>query len=122
SVEMVIKGNAIGGLVLFYNEKSGSGILADQKNILANLRGWQFETEKGVINKKVHLKMVNNDNIVSQYYSLDGKNWKKIESSLEVSSIHHNVLSGFLSLRIGLVSIGEGEVHFKNFNYQPLPE
>src|SRR5690606_29920005 len=33
SVEMTIKGNAIGGLVLFYNEKSGSGILADQKNI-----------------------------------------------------------------------------------------
>lgn len=121
SVELAIKGNAIGGLVLFYNEKSGSGILADKENILANLRGWQFETEKGVIERKVHLKMVNNDNIVSQYYSLDGKNWKKIESSLEVSSIHHNVLGGFLSLRIGLVAIGEGEVYFSNFKYQPLP-
>lgn len=121
SVELEIKGNAIGGLVLFYNEKSASGILADKANILANLRGWQFETEKGIIDKKVHLKLVNNNNIVNQFYSLDGENWNKIESSLEVSAIHHNVLSGFLSLRIGLVSIGEGEVHFKNFKYEALP-
>lgn len=122
SVELAIKGDAVGGLVLFYNENSSSGILADKSNILANLRGWQFVTEEGVIDRKVHLKMVNKNNLVSQYYSLDGENWKKIETTLEVSSIHHNVLGGFLSLRIGLASIGDGEVHFSNFQYSPLPD
>jgi beta-xylosidase len=54
------------------------------------------------------------------YYSLEGNNWKKIANSFEVSGLHHNVLSGFLSLRIGLVALGDGQVRFKNFRYEPL--
>jgi xylan 1,4-beta-xylosidase len=54
------------------------------------------------------------------YYSIDGKNWNKIESSLEVSALHHNVLGGFCSLRIGLCAIGEGKVKFKNFTYKAI--
>ena len=61
-------------------------------------------------------------NTVNMYYSVDGEKWVKIESSLEVSSYNHNVLGGFLSLRIGLCSIGNGEVKFKNFVYQPISE
>lgn len=39
-VELFIEGNATtGGLVLFYNDRAYSGILADTENILANLRG-----------------------------------------------------------------------------------
>jgi beta-xylosidase len=45
-VELEIRGAATGGLILFYNRQAYSGILADSTNILANLRGWQFETEK----------------------------------------------------------------------------
>jgi len=53
------------------------------------------------------------------YYSVDGKQWNKIENSAEVSGYNHNVLSGFLSLRLGLCAIGDGKVKFKNFVYQP---
>jgi xylan 1,4-beta-xylosidase len=119
-VEMTIEGNAIGGLVLFYNKSSYSGILADKENILANLRGWQFETEKNVITRHVFLRLKNSNNTVDMFYSLDGKNWNKIESSLEISSINHNALGGFLSVRIGLCSIGDGTVKFKNFKYTPI--
>ncbi|WP_338731595.1 family 43 glycosylhydrolase [Mangrovimonas cancribranchiae] len=119
-VEIELKDGAVGGLVMFYNEKGSSGVLADKNNIIANLRGWQFVTEKNVINRRVFLKIENNNHIVDMYYSLDGKTWQKIESSLEVSGYHHNVLSGFLSLRIGLVAIGEGEVTFKNFKYKAI--
>ena len=49
-----------------------------------------------------------------------GNNWIKIENSLEVSALHHNVLGGFMSLRIGLCSIGEGKIKFKNFVYKPI--
>jgi xylan 1,4-beta-xylosidase len=44
-VEMFMEGEATGGLVLFYNNSAYSGILANKENILANLRGWQFEAE-----------------------------------------------------------------------------
>jgi beta-xylosidase len=117
---MVLEGKATGGLVLFYNSNFNSGILADGENILANLRGWQFITEKKVINNHVFLRIKNIKNTVDMYYSADGEKWNKIENSIEVSSMHHNVLSGFMSLRIGLCSIGDGSVKFKNFKYNPI--
>ena len=119
-MEMSIEGNATGGLVLFYNNNFNSGILADGKNILANLRGWQFTTEHNVIKNHVFLRLRNINNTVDMYYSADGEEWIKIENSVEVSSMHHNVLSGFMSLRIGLCSIGEGSIKFKNFVYKPI--
>ena len=119
-VEMIIEGNAMGGLVLFYNPNFNSGILADQQNILANLRGWQFVTEKNVIKNHVYLRLKNINNTVDMYYSTDGSNYTKIENSIEVSALHHNVLSGFMSLRLGLCAIGEGTVTFKNFVYKAI--
>ncbi|MFB6318310.1 family 43 glycosylhydrolase [Saccharicrinis sp. FJH54] len=116
-VEIVIENDAIAGLVVFYNKNAYSGILADSKNILTNIRGWQFETEKNVVNRHVFLRIKNVDNIVDMYYSTDGKSWNKTENSLEVSAFHHNVLGGFMSMRIGLCSIGNGKVRFRNFKY-----
>lgn len=118
-VELFIEGNATGGLVLFYNNSAYSGILADKENILANLRGWQFVTEKNAIHNHVFLRLKNINNTVDMYYSVNGEKWNKIESSLEVSGMHHNTLGGFLSLRIGLCAVGAGKVRFKNFVYQP---
>jgi xylan 1,4-beta-xylosidase len=119
-VELFIEGNATGGLVLFYNNNFNSGILANNENVLANLRGWQFVTESKVIKNHVFLRLKNINNTVDMFYSTDGIKWNKIENSIEVSSMNHNVLSGFLSLRIGLCSIGEGSVKFKNFKYKPI--
>ena len=119
-VEMTIDNDAIGGLVLFYNNNYFSGILADKENILANLRGWQFPTEKSVIKNHVLLRLKKVDNTVDMFYSLDGKIWQKIENSIEVSSLNHNVLGGFLSLRLGLCSFGNGKVVFKNFRYTAI--
>ncbi len=121
-VEIEIESDAIGGLVLYYNEHAYSGILADNKNILTNIKGWQFETEKNVINKHVFLRIKNVNNIIDMYYSVDSENWIKIENSLEVSGFHHNVIGGFMSMRIGLCSIGEGKVTFRNFKYDGVEE
>lgn len=119
-VELFIEGEATGGLILFYNNHAHSGILADKQNILANLRGWQFPTEKKVIKNHVFLRLKCINNTVDMFYSIDGEKWKKIENSLEVSSYHHNVLGGFLSLRLGLCSMGDGKVKFKNFTYKSI--
>lgn len=119
-VELSIEGDAAGGMVLFYNNSYFSGILADKENVLTNLRGWQFPTEKKVLNRHVFLRLRNINNVVDMYYSLDGVQWIKTENSAEVSSYNHNALSGFLGLRIGLCSIGNGKVTFKNFKYTPI--
>jgi beta-xylosidase len=120
-VEMDIEGNANGGLVLFYNKTAYSGILADKENIMTNLRGWQFVSEKNVVkNNQIFLRLKNINNTVDMFYSTDGVKWYKLESSIEVSSLNHNALSGFLSLRIGLCSVGDGNVKFKNFKYIPI--
>ncbi|HPR31875.1 MAG TPA: hypothetical protein PLK12_07260, partial [Prolixibacteraceae bacterium] len=120
-VEMELEGDATGGLVLFYSEKIYSGILADKENVLANLRGWQFPSEKNVLKGKVFLRLKNTKNTVDMFYSLDGTEWRKIENSFESSAYHHNVLSGFMSLRIGLCSMGSGKVAFRNFEYRAIP-
>ena len=119
-VELLIEGKATGGLVLFYNGSASSGILANNENILANINGWQFETEKNVIKSHVFLRLKNINNTVDMYYSTDRVKWIKIENSLEVSGKHHNVLGGFLSLQIGLCSMGDGKVTFRNFKYDPI--
>lgn len=119
-VELFIDGDATGGIVLFYDNKYYSGILADKENMLANLRGWQFPTEKSAIKRHVFLRLKKNENTVDMYYSTNGQTWNKIENSVEVSGYNHNVLSGFLSLRIGLCAMGNGTVKFKNFVYKAL--
>jgi xylan 1,4-beta-xylosidase len=119
-VEVIIEGKALGGLVLFYNNRASSGILANNESILANINGWQFETEKNVIKNHVFLRLKNINSTVDMYYSIDGIKWAKIENSLETSGFHHNAFGGFFGIRIGLCSIGDGSVTFKNFNYQPI--
>ncbi|HEV8285145.1 MAG TPA: family 43 glycosylhydrolase [Chitinophagaceae bacterium] len=119
-VELYIEEKATGGLVLFYNNTAYSGILADNENILANLKGWQFPTERNAIKNHVFLRLKNINSTVDMYYSADGNKWNKIENSLETSGFHHNAFGGFMSIRIGLCSIGEGVVKFKNFRYQPI--
>ncbi|HET7732605.1 MAG TPA: family 43 glycosylhydrolase [Paludibacter sp.] len=119
-VEMTIDGDATGGLVMFYNSSANSGILANSKDVLTNMRGWQFASNPNVINKHVFLRLKNIENTVDMYYSLDGKDWVKGGSSIEVSSLNHNAFSGFISLRIGLCSIGNGTVKFRKFKYQAI--
>ncbi|PZX11742.1 beta-xylosidase [Breznakibacter xylanolyticus] len=116
-VELQIADNAMGGLVLFYNQQAASGILADSQNILTNIRGWQFVTQANQIDRHVWLRIKKTGQVVDMYYSTDGQKWEKTENSLEVSGFHHNVLGGFMGMRIGLAAIGDGDVTFRDFRY-----
>lgn len=119
-VEVEIEGNATAGLILFYDSKLYTGITADKENVMAILRSWQFPTQKGINKKHLFLRLEKKEQLVNMFYSIDGKEWIKIENSAEVSSFNHNVLSGFMSLRLGLSAVGNGEVTFKNFVYKPF--
>jgi xylan 1,4-beta-xylosidase len=118
-VEVEIEGNASAGLVLFYDTKLFTGIAFDKENIMAILRVWQFPTVKGVNKTHLFLRLEKKEQVVNMFYSIDGKDWLKIENSAEVSSFNHNVLSGFMSLKLGLSAVGDGSVTFKNFVYSP---
>lgn len=120
-VEMTIEGEATGGLLLFYNSNHNfAGVGSNSGNILSVRRGWDFVSEKNKCNNHVFLRLVNVNHNVDAYYSLDGLDWKKTECSYEVSSYNQNLLDGFLSLRIGLASVGKGKVIFKNFKYKTI--
>ena len=120
TVEMEMQGNAVGGLTLFYNKEYAVGLYADTANLINNLHGWQFVSQRNAFpNRKVFLRMKKTGNIVDMFYSSNGLLWTKAETSFEVSGMHHNVLGGFLALRLGLCAIGDGAVKFRNFKYQP---
>jgi len=69
-VEVFIQGDTIGELVLFYYNSTYSGILTDHRNVLANLRGWQFPMEKDVIQDHEFLRLSNINNTGNMHNSL----------------------------------------------------
>lgn len=121
-VEAEIEGDATAGLILFYDSKFYTGMAADKENIIAILRQWQFPTKKGVNKRHIYMRLEKKEQTVNMFYSTDGKTWNKLENSLEVASYNHNVLSSFLSLRLGLTASGNGAVTFKNFVYRPAKD
>ena len=119
-VEIETDQNTIGGLVLYYSPKIFSGILGRSQKHSCQFTRLAVHYRKICNRKSCIFEIRNRNSIVDFFYSKNGIDWNKIENSTDVSGYHHNVLSGFMSLRIGLVSLGEGTVRFKNFQYQPL--
>lgn len=56
--------------------------------------------------------------IVRVHVSADGKTWKRFERTFEVSGYHHNTRGGFMSLKPGLFTAGQGEARFRDFRYR----
>ena len=119
-VEIERDPTASAGLVLYYNSSYyvGEGI---------GPRGtMRFRRDKGGVRQRMQdvthiwLRLRNDRQVVSAYYSLDGKEWHKDDWGIEVSGYNHNVFHEFQSLLPGLVAIGEGEVKFSNFKYRTL--
>jgi xylan 1,4-beta-xylosidase len=73
------------------------------------------------IGRKGWIRLINDQNIVSLFYSSDGKQWKRHDIRMDVSGYHHNTFYDFLSLRPALYVSGTGMARFRNFKYQALP-
>jgi beta-xylosidase len=71
--------------------------------------------------RKLHLRLVNDRNVITLYTSADGQQWSRYRSTLEVSGYHHNVAGGFISFRPAIYAAGQGQVKFRNFGYLALP-
>lgn len=111
-----------GGILLFYNHKAfvGLGFTRDF------VKTFQYAEEhpwarQNIKTKKVRVRLINNRNVITYEYSHDnGQSWRLHGTRMEVSGVNHNVFGGFLSLKVGLYSVGPGKIQLSQFSYQAL--
>lgn len=122
TTQLEISGEAMGGLLLFYDPSVYAGLGFSKEGLVKYERGLVHSTVDPGTGSQIHLKIVNKKHQVSFCYSMDGSEWTRFHSGAEVSAYHHNAFGHFLSLRVGIFAAGDGEVSFKNFNYKGLDE
>jgi beta-xylosidase len=108
------------GIAIWYSETHMAGIgVQGDKVIVRTHRGARpvkgLEAEKATF-LKVRLK----DQCVDFYYSTDGNNWTKHDSSQEVSAYTNNVVGGFSYLRPAIYASGPGKASIYSFKYEPV--
>ena len=120
-VAVEIEGDVEAGLLLFYNEKLFCGVGLTPGKLHAYRIGQRERWPEGppTSARRLHLRLVNDENVVTFYYSADGRKWTK-ERSLEVAGYNHNVADGFLSLRPGIYAAGTGRAIFRALEYRAL--
>lgn len=121
-VTLELVGAGEGGLLLFYNHKAfvGIGFTPDELRVFqyAEEQAWARQKSAG---RRVRIRMSNDRNVVTFHHSRDeGRTWTRLDTRMEVSGLHHNVFGGFLSLRIGIYSAGDGAVLLSDFAYRAL--
>lgn len=122
SVKMKCDSQAVAGIILYYNDRFyvGTGYGNQRKY------RWRRGRRKGGNalghSDTIWLKLRNENNIVTGYYSLDGVKWVKEQWGMEISGYNHNTLDDFQSVLPGLFAYGEGDVLFTEFKYNELGE
>lgn len=118
--EYLIEAEAIAGLTLFYNEQGNMRIQVDSANFSVYNQSNRKINMKNVLGNHGYLKILNDENEISFYYSSDGKAWTRVERTIDATGFNHNIFGGFMSLRAGLFAFGKGKVEFDNFIYRKL--
>ncbi len=119
-VEYTIDEEVTAGLCLYYNEIANVRIAVDTEKFGVFVQKNPKIREKNLLGKHGFLRILNDDNEVSFYFSPDGKTWNRVERSLDITGYNHNVFGQFLSLRAGLFAFGKGKAKFNNFIYKVL--
>jgi xylan 1,4-beta-xylosidase len=114
---------ATGGLILYYNSQYYAGLeFANNRIYRLHNNGERNQVANDIKQDHVFLRLRNDHNDLLYYYSLDGKNWKRIDFVAEISGYHHNVLSGWGYLKPAIYATGNGEVKFRKFRYLGLDQ
>lgn len=119
-VEYTIDEGVTAGLCLYYNEMANMRITVDTERFTVFIQKNAKIRERNALGKHGWLRILNDLNEVSFYFSSDGKEWTRVERSLDATGYNHNVFGEFLSLRAGLFAFGSGNVVFDNFIYKKL--
>ncbi|NOW48376.1 xylan 1,4-beta-xylosidase [Novosphingobium sp. SG751A] len=121
SVIVDVAPGAQGGLLLFYDDRLFLGMGIDGQSMISWRGGrasyWQEPAPKV---SKLHLKIVNDRQIVTFYYSVDGKNWTRHGVRSEVSGYQANTVDDLSSLRPALYASGKGAVRFTDYRFRAM--
>lgn len=117
---LTLKGEgASAGLVAYYDERFHFGYGFSRDGLLRYRRGQVSRAvskcSEACQTGRLWLRMRSDHDVLSAWYSADGKTWHKFPWGFEVSGVHHNTVYGFLSLRPGLYAGGDGEVEVTDF-------
>jgi beta-xylosidase len=119
--DIEIDEGGVAGLLLFYDEKLYAGLGFDEKRFVTHQYGIERGRPANPHGRRMRMRVRNDRHIVSYHTSGDGgQTWKRFDRGMEVSGYHHNVRGGFLMLRPGLYSAGEGTARFRNFRFRAL--
>jgi len=114
-----VRGEAQGGVLLFYNRRLYCGLGFDAQRFTLHRYGLPRARAKPD-GRRLWLRVTNDRHIVTLHHSADGSAWVKFDVQMEVSGYHHNVAGDFLSLRPGIYVSGQGEAVFSHFRYRAL--
>lgn len=120
TIEYTIDEGVTAGLCLYYNETANARISVDTASFAVFNQKNRKISEKNTLGRHGFLKILNDDNEVSFYYSSDSKIWNRVERSLDMTGFNHNVFGGFMSLRAGIFAYGKGRVRIEEFKYNSL--
>lgn len=111
--------NTEAGFLLFYNNKAYVGLSFDQNSIKIHQYAQEHSWARiNNVSKKLKIRIINDKNVITYQYSIgDNDNFITHGTRMEVSGINHNVFGDFLSLKLGIVALGTGEVRIKDFKY-----
>ncbi|WP_066721663.1 family 43 glycosylhydrolase [Sphingomonas pituitosa] len=111
----------VAGLVLFYDEKLYCGLGFDEKRFVTHQYGLERGRPANPHGRRLRMRVTNDRHIISYHTSGDdGRSWQRFDRGMEVSGYHHNVRGGFLMLRPGLYSAGQGDARFRDFRFRAL--
>jgi xylan 1,4-beta-xylosidase len=121
-VTMELIGDVEGALLLYYNPKAFVGIGFTGEKVktyqYAESHEWASVPLQG---RTVRGRITNDHNVITYHYSVDdGATWRLHPMRMEVSGLNHNVFGGFLSLRIGICSLGSGSIRLRRFTYRAI--
>lgn len=115
---------ASAGLVAYYDENYHFGFGFDRDKLLRYRRGQVNKADSKIpdtnFNGKMWLRLKNDENVLTAWYSADGEEWYKYPWGFEISGVHHNTVYGFLFVRPGIYAGGEGGVEVTNFTLRNL--
>ena len=121
TVEIELVGAATGGLLQFYDDRLYLGMGIDGTR-MTTYRGGKasYWPEPAPPTRRLHMRITNQNQIVTYYYSLDGQKWTRHGVRSEVTGYNANTVDNLLSLRPALFAAGEGSVKFRTFTYRAL--
>ncbi len=121
TVTVELLGESQAGLLLFFNDRLFLGMGIDGERMITYRGGKpSYWPEPAPRARRMHLRIVNDRQVVTFYYSLDGTNWTRHGVRSQVTGYNANTVDDLLSLRPALFATGTGEAMFQNFTYRAL--